>query len=113
MQERKRLQDMERYKQNYFLLFKRRILKQLRDEKNKEADQIIVDRRRQTEWTKYALVMVIIKDVYRAFERRKELVRRIKLENSSATRIGRSVRRHMRARVNKQILMQGIADRLK
>lgn len=70
MQERKRLQDMEKYKQNYFLLFKRKILRQLRDEKNLEAEQILVDRARHTMWAMRALTCVLVKSVYRAFERR-------------------------------------------
>lgn len=55
----------------------------------------------------------MIQGVFKAFERRKEEVRMIKLRNGSAARIGRSFRRHLRNRVDKPTLMQGIADRIK
>jgi len=51
---------MVKYKQKYFLLFKRKILRQLRDEKNLEAEQILVDRERQTMWAMKALTFLLV-----------------------------------------------------
>jgi hypothetical protein len=45
---RKKQTDMEDYKHNYFLMFKQRILKQLKDEKIRERDQILLNANRQT-----------------------------------------------------------------
>lgn len=65
--DRKRLQDHEKYKKDYFLMFKRRILRQIKDERNAEVDELLRDRRCNALWVQKAMLFLVLRQVYRVF----------------------------------------------
>lgn len=89
------MHEKEKYKHDYFLMFRHRILKQIKDEKNAEVDELLLDRRRNSTWTKKALLFLIMKHVYSTFVERKKAVELAHKRNVSAIRIGKKVRNHL------------------
>ena len=89
------MHEKEKYKHDYFLMFRHRILKQIKDEMNAEVDELLLDRRRNSTWTKKALLFLIMKHVYSTFVERKRAVELAHKRNVSAIRIGKKVRNYL------------------
>jgi hypothetical protein len=72
--ERKRLYEEEKYKQSYFLVFRRGILKMMKDEKHRELEGLLLNRRRHLTWIKRVSQFMVLKEIYNTFMIRKRQV---------------------------------------